>query len=693
MRHALRHSLITLALLLSGISNAQTKFGEPQPIAPELRMSSLADALHVAAAPLGDGYLTAWMEHSGIRVVRLNAAGEVISDPLVLGSVITSPVARAQKTKLIVASDGVDALVGWSVADQYDSSFRIAHLEGGKRNTLIQRGFGSLDGLIFNGDRYIAIIGGARNRAEVVELDRKGYMRAPAPLAISKQSSDYTTWQEGLFNDGGVTSLVTVIDGRLTRIKLTDATGTLQPSVFEDLSFQLPFEHDFKGAGHIGGRWYVVYGKGDRNYVQFLDSQAPIVVDGFTTLAAEAMRVSGGELYLFGTVAGADGTIVRGARVSPDGAVRFFDVANESPRAIGAAVMTRGVLLLTGTNTPVARVIRTLWSGGRTFVRPPVRLHSIPASQLGVVIAAHGDGFLTAWYHPSSVGEIWSRQLDRTGAAAGPPQLLGQGMRPQIASNGNVALVVWARTPKTVLARRIDRDGNPLGDAVPLDRDDAASQTHVIGAGWDGLQFSAAWATPTYVMALPVTEDGQVRTEPVRILEMPKGPFVSMSFAVSPSGALLVYAESYNANGPTAVRLTHDMHPAGGPFKVADIPASLSRVIWLGDHYLVTFNQDASLRAARVSASGEPLDAPYGIWLERGFSFHNTAFGNGRLIVTTPLGGFTTDRNLRRIAAFEQFTLPFEHAVAIREDGAALVAYIAPRIGSTAERAEVRTIP
>lgn len=689
----MRHFLVMLALLLSGISNAQPKFGEPQPIAPELRMSSLADALHVAAAPLGDGYVAAWMEPNAIRVVRLNAAGEVLDDPLLLGTGILDPGGRAQKTKLIVASDGVDALVGWSVADQYDSSYRIAHLEGGKRNTLTQRGFGSLDGLIFNGDGYVAIIGGARNRAEVLGLDRKGYLRPPTPLGISKASSDYTTWQQGLFNDRGVTWLVASIDGRLQRIALTDATGTVQRPVFEDLSFQLPFEHDFKGAGQIGGRWYVVYGKGDRNYVQFLDTQAPILVEGFTTLAAEAMRVSGGELYLFGTAAGAAGTVVRGARVSPDGAVRFFDVATESPRAIGAAVMTRGVLLLTGTNTPVARVIRTLWSGGRTFIRPPVRLHSIPASQMGVVIAAHGDGFLTAWYHPSGAGEIWSRLLDRTGAAAGPSQLLGQGVRPQIASNGSVALIVWAQMPKTVLARRIDREGNPLGDAVPLHRDDAASQTHVIGAGWDGLQFSVAWATATYAMAGAVTENGEVRGEPVRILEMPKGRFVSMSFAVSPSGALLVYIESYNVNGPSAVRLTHDLHPAGPPFKVAGIPASLGRVSWLGDHYLVTFNHDASLRAARVTATGEPIDAPYGIWLERAFWFHGTAFGNGRLIVTTPLGGFTTDRNLRRTVAFEQFTLPPEHSVAIREDGAALVAYIAPRVGFVPERAEVRTIP
>lgn len=685
---AVRALLLAVTIAVTGLSSGQPRFSEARELAPELLMPATLRSSEVAAAATRDGYVIAWIDDGAVRAVRINPAGELI-DPLpkALGGSLAA-------SNLVIASDGTDVLVGWTLAGLSatgaDSTFRLAVLEGGSRHAVTQRGIGSLDALIHTGTRYLAVVGGVVDHAEIVELDPRGFTVASTSLGISAAAGDPKPWPSGFFVDRGVTWLVTTVNGRPMRAAVTDADGKPQRPLLEPLPFEVPLDHRYRlfSAGQVNGHWYVVYGHDGRHFVRFLDAEAPIAIGGFSEIAHRATRVSGNELYLFGLALGEERSVLRGARVSPDGRVRSFEIASGTRSwAIGSVAIPRGVLLVTANATsaaatpsapPAARMIRTLLPRSlRTYVGPPVIMAWAPASQFEVVVAAHGAGFVAAWQQPSVEGiEVWSRLLDRDGKAVGEARLIGRGTTTKIASNGHVALVVSSNNG-LVEARRLDIAGVPLGETIAID--DASRA--IIGVGWDGMQFAMAWATSTDISTTGISAGGELlAAEPVRLAEPPAASWSTASFAVSPFGALLIYGgpqDQIGGRNTMAVRLARDLRAAGPAFEVVSIPTLSRRVVWTGQHYVVTVTQASSFRGARVSASGESIDAPYGIWLAQGGHEHRSAYANGRLLVIHATGGFIIDRELAGPAALLEHTaLPYDlGTLAMREDGAALFGY------------------
>lgn len=657
-------------------------------------MPAAVSASAIAGTRFGEGSIVAWNDGKGIHTVRLDAGGALI-DPL--PRTIT---AATWVRNLVVATDGTDVLVGWTVEDGTESGSRIVVLTGGTQHTVTQREVVSLDALIWTGSRYLAITGGLHNRAEIVELDRRGFILSSASLGLSATNSDPLQWNQGFFVDGDVAWLVTEVNGQPARFAVTDANEKPQRPVEQPLGIELPFDQPLHSAGTVDGIWYVVHGRaGGSHYVSFEGSATPIAVDGFKRIDHRATRASGGEVYLFGT-ASDDNRILRGARISPRGRVRYFDIANAGYLTESVA-MTHGVLLLTASAImegasnlaapPLARIIRPLPRGERTLVRAPIVLAWGPPSQAEVSIAAHGAGFLAAWRQLAIDGmEVWTRLLDRNGGHAGEPRAIGRGATTKIASNGNIALVVSAGRG-VVRARRIDAAGLPLGDAIVLDRGTTA---RIIGVGWDGVQFSVAWATDTQISATAVTAGGEVLfPEPVALAD-PRPPFYEhMNFTVSPFGALVIYPVSGNVRETWAVRLGRDLRPAGAPFLILGIDGHYPQTVWTGQEYIVTVMHVMSLRAARVSPTGQALDAPYGLWLSGRGGYH-AAYGNERLILVSEFGGLATDRELRTpvVIATDYFAAILGNA-AIRDDGAALFAYTAQPSNAARTLAYVRTIP
>ncbi len=688
--------LILLFLTLSGIAHAQPRFGGPQAIAPDLRTPAAVRTKSLAASRFGDGTIVAWADERGVHVVRLDARGALI-DPLP-----KNISAFAEARNLLVATDGTDVLVGWTIATGTQNESRIVVLTGGTQHTVTQRFPDPLDALLHTGSRYLAITGGVNNRAEILELDRRGFILSSASLGLGTSNSDPLQWNQGFFVDRGVAWLVTDVARNPTRLAVSDANGKPQRPVAHPLGIDLPFDRPLHSAGTVDGIWYVVHGRpGGRHYVSFEGSSTPIAVDGFKQITHRATRASGGELYLFGT-ASDDSRNLHGARVPPSGRVRHFEVAGAGNLRTAASVaINHSVLLLTASavsteplnppSPPAARIIRPFPFGERTLVRAPIVLAWAPATQTEVSVVAHGAGFLAAWQQLTIDGlEVWTRLLDRNGKHAGEPRAIGRGATRKIASNGNVALVV-AADRGVVELRRVDAAGKPLGETIILDR---ATSARIIGAGWDGVQFSVAWATDTQVSATALTAGGELLLpEPVRLAEPRPSLYDHMTFTVSPFGALVVYQVSANVQETWAVRLGRDLRPAGAPFPVLGIPTLYPQTVWTGQEYIVTVSHGNSLRAARVSPAGEALDAPYGLWLSPGGTEHRAAYGNGRLILVGNTRGLITDRELRTsvVIATEQISWIVGN-VAIRDDGPALFAYVAHN-GAPSTLAYVRTIP
>ena len=676
----MRSLLLVVVIVLCSLASAQPRAGEPRAVAPDLLMPAPLRTREVAVTPFRDGYAAAWIDDAAVRMVRLNASGELIDQlPIPLGG-------TAEAGNLMIASDGSNVLVGWTSAgdrlDGSEASFRIAFVEEGTRHTLTQRVPGSLDGLLYTGTRYLALTGGLTGNASVVALDHRGFTVASTATGLGRDDSDPRTWQSSFFMSGGVAWLVTTYDDRLVRVALTDTSGNLAVA-FEPLPIDLPVDGEVLAAGHVRGRWYVVYAGDGQHFIHFLGAGAPIVINGFDEIDGRATRASGGEVYLFGLDHREDSTVVRGVRVTPVRVVWQFEIATGTASwATGSAVAPRGVLLVTANAAPaatpnfappLARLIRTLGRHPQPIISPPAILAWAKASQFEVALGAHGEGFLAVWKQPGVDGnEIWSRLLDRDGHALGEPRPIGLGTTPQVASNGEVAAVAWFGK-RNVEARLLDSAGFPMGEPIPLDR---AADARVIGIGWDGTQFSVAWDNAANVSAVAFSAAGELLSEsPVRLSEPRLSTTGVHSFAVSPFGALLVYSE--RATGETiGVRLNRDLSPAGSPFEIFDVHATHRQAVWTGEHYVVVFTHDRSIRAARVTASGVSLDAPYGVWLGRGFYSHATAYANGRLAAVHPLGGLIADRTFRDVVEFEQPLLPYATgSIAMRDDGAVLIGY------------------
>ena len=693
-------ALISLIVtVVSALAAAQPRLGPPQAIAPGLLAPAPGITSEVAGAPLDGGYLVAWASHDFIRFARLNAAGELIDEvPRAIPAICVQ--------NLMVVSNGTGVLAGWSCGSGALSSWSLAALDGSKPTITQRGGRGSLDGLLYDGNHYLALFGVSIDQPEIAQLDTNGLVIASAALGFPDPRNDITPWRSRFFIDRGVAWLVMRIDGHLMRLALTDANGKPQRPVVERLPIEQPFASQLQAAGQIEGRWYVIYDDypRQRRCMRFLDAAEPIVLEGFSYLLYHASQVVGGELYVFGVLRDGNRGLLRGMRISAAGRMRSFEIGSGSfAGVIGSIPIPRGILLLTANQVhtltttyapPVAQLIRTL--AERTFIRPPTVLHWAVAKQFDVTLAAHGPGFLAVWHQQNVEGmEVWSRLLDRNGKPAGEPRRLGLGLTANIASNGEIALVVWGNDG-VVQARRLDSAGIPLGDPIPLDR---ATKAHIIGAGWDGAQFAVAWATEANLSFTAVAAGGEVLgAEPVRLDEPSVAVAREESFAVSPFGALLVYpGPRRGARGEStstvAVRLSRDLRPAGRPFEVVGIPAHYRHVIWTGEHYLVTLTHDLSLRAARVSPSGEPLDAPYGVWLGRGWLRHDVADANGNVLVIFRETGVVTDRELRRTEAFRHEGQSFNFgALAMRDDGAALLGYTESPYRTPADVALVRTI-
>lgn len=690
--------LVLLFLVIAAVANAQPRFGEPQAIAPDLPVPAAVRATSLGGVRFGNGTLVAWADEKGVHVVRLDARGAMI-DPL--PKTITP---SSNATNILVTTDGTDVLVGWTLgpySGQADS--RIVVLTEGTRHTVTQRIPDSLDALLYTGSRYLAITGGLNDRAEILELDHRAFIVSSASLGLGKSNSDPLQWNQGFFVDRGAVWLVTDVDGHLVRLAVTDANEKPQQPVTHPLGIDLPFDRPLHSAGTVDGVWYVVHGRpAGRHYVSFEGRAAPIPIDGFKQIDHHATRASGGEVYLFGT-ASDDARNLRGARVSPLGRARYFEVGGAGNLTAAASVpMNRGVVLLTASSVlvdrwngpapPAARFVRPFPRGERTLVQAPIVLAWTLATQSEATVAAHGAGFLAAWQQLAVDGiEVWTRLLDRDGKHAGEPRAVGRGATPKIASNGDVALVVSVDRG-VVEARRFDATGKPVGDTIVLDR---APTARIISAGWDGAQFSVAWVTDTQVSATALTASGEVLLpEPVRLAE--PAPAVSdLTFTVSPFGGLVLYQSSTKPldRNTWGVRLGRDLRPTGARFLVLGISAFYPQTVWTGQEYIVTVSHANSMRAARVSPVGEALDAPYGLWLAPGGDHHYAGFGNGRLILVSRTGALATDRELRTPTPVVTENIGgMIGSVAIREDGAALFAYAAHVNGETT-LAYVRTIP
>lgn len=640
--------------------------------------------MSMAATPVGGGFVVAWSSNDGfygsealLHVEHLDSDGAVTRSATV--PIRLPPDHDNNRLFLLSASDGVETIV----LVRHSSEFQVTvHIAADGRTTVgvPRQETATPTELVWNGVAYIARVSTSAGE-RVWELDRSGQVIAEASIPAF-------FFRRPLFVDGRNVSMVLPSDGAVLRATVTNGEGHVIDPVVTSLPLVIGRFEWIAAAGTDGRGLYVILLRQSFEYqmiFQYLDpdgvpNAAPEVLAGFTSGQPVRTTTSEGAVIVLER-GGQHAAVVRRPviidrphafdrdGIDPDGEERAtfpghprvttaawsrYSYSNDSwdllPARGGALIVAPVILSFEYRQNAVATVMslradRT----GLILADPTVFQHAPPAMRYAAA-AAHGFGFLVVWQQFGlDGGEIWMRYLDSTGYPMTPSRFLGLGVRPKIASQGDVALAVWtthSTGKQSMAAIRIGREGSVL-DSAPASVKLQAAFPKVLHVGFDATRFNIVF-TPDNQSADTAHVDFSLSSPtsgpaPLSIsLDSNRIHSVPSSVATAPGHTLLARG-SWKVGSPVlAMALRHDLTPQT-ELRMISLLSGEPRAVWKGDHFLAVWWHVDHFRYARVSPEGEPLDA-----------------GDGRILGELPLpagSGSASIREFQMVVRGEQFVI------------------------------------
>jgi hypothetical protein len=223
-------------------------------------------------------------------------------------------------------------------------------------------------------------------------------------------------------------------------------------------------------------------------------------------------------------------------------------------------------------------------------------LHFVPDGldfAYNVSVAASGDGFLIAW--STTVGEVRTRFVSRTGAMAPLVAESGAGYSTAVASNGTSFLVVW-RAEEQLYGRVIGGEGTPLGERLILDAGLA-----YVGAGvvWSGSEYVV------FYLGRELRVDAQGVVLGRRAL--PEG----MDNVLRTASGALFWLDWTPCFDSAKVMMRLDEAAANVPISLGEPEHSSAAVAPFGDRFVVAWSEKTDrIRLLVAVADGESFSAP-----------------------------------------------------------------------------------
>ncbi|MDP9191773.1 MAG: hypothetical protein M3P06_08720 [Acidobacteriota bacterium] len=597
-------------------------------VAPAMHGSNLS----MTGTTMPHGTVMAWKSGgNALHVALLDSAGVVRNH---------STLAIPNSGTLSSASDGTGALVLVGAGNSYlpihvsrDGTIAV----GAKQNVK-----GIVIAVAWNGVAYIAYAydhnAYANDRA--LELNRRGEVIAQSTFP-HVYGLDY---RARFFAAGRIVSILRSANGTVFRATLTNEEGHVVPATWTPIPLTIGVSGRLMAANAGQFGIHVVFVRSTSPYTCFLQTLDfngapigdPIVLDGLEGdyIQTRISRTPGGSIIVLrgvdrsavvtkrrprardhdGTDAGPEEAVVSTVRTS--NSLAQTEATLLLPFS-GGALIVAPLYASSGENSwgrmPAVTRIHANQSG-ISFSEPSVLEYARPDTREGTA-TAHDDGFLVVWQQSGPGGaEIWLRKVDALGIPRGAAHFAGKGLYPKIASQGDLALVVWtSRSASRMEAVRIGRDGAPL-DSVPTVIEFPTSfypqYPQALCIGFDAMQFNVivqAGSTVAMVRVLPSpaesAEPWTVSLNPDRIL------FYPQSFATAFGNTVL--ASSRRSDVIAAIFLRHDLTPHGDA-RTISVLAGAPEAAWNGEHFVIAWWHRDHYRYTRLSPSGEPLDSEFG---------------------------------------------------------------------------------
>ncbi|MGK4005747.1 hypothetical protein WMF31_24175 [Sorangium sp. So ce1036] len=320
---------------------------------------------------------------------------------------------------------------------------------------------------------------------------------------------------------------------------------------------------------------------------------------------------------------------IRAARISPDGAVLdpggFVVSSPEQPDSWPTAVSLGATTVVAWTAQDDGLRFTRLSPSGEVLDPGGVPVGSGPVEGRAA-LASDGAGALLAWEED---GALRAARVSADGAVLDPggvPIATGGGWQPVAAFDGEQYWIVWKGDG--VRAARVTPGGAVLDpEGIPIHAGGSGELTNVAAAA-DGEELLVVWATPhatdpgvtVDLRATRVSRAGAV-LDPGGVVVASGSPmYTEAALAAGDDGAFVAWMQG-GLEAPWdifGVALRGATPDASGPAPIAVTPADQSwpAVVFDGQSYVVVWSDSRtvsrSIRAARVSASGDVLD-PTGI--------------------------------------------------------------------------------
>jgi hypothetical protein len=587
-------------------------------VAPAMRGSNL----RMTGAATPNGTVTAWMsDGAALHIALIDAAGVVRNH-----SITTIP--YLYSSHLLSASDGMEVLVLVASGESYQP-VRVSR-DGTIAVGLRQTGMGNVAAMAWNGVAYIAYA-----LTRTLELNRSGEVIAQAPLPYV-YGFDV---QARFFAAGRLVSILRSDDGTVFRATLTNEEGHVVAATWTPIPFTIGVSEKLMAASADQFGIHVVFHLATAPYTSMLQALGfngapvgdPIALDGLegTYFETRISRTSEGSiLVLQGVTRAAVVTKRRPRARDRDGAdvdpgkpsVQTVQTSNSLSRGATLLPFSGGALIIaplrvsngyfsSGAMAAVTRIHAD--PSGISFSEPTVIEYGRPATW-DAAATAHGDGFLVVWQQPGAGGgEIWLRKVDALGVPRDAARFIGRGFNPKIASQGDLAVVVWTSAWK-VEAIRLGRDGAPL-DPVPATVEfPVYSYPQVLHLSFDAMQFNAIVRVNNQVAAARVLPATPGSAEPLTISFNPDRISFDVQSGATASGNTILSANPFPwRDTVAALSLRHDLTPRGAA-RTVSILGGTTRTAWNGEHFVIAWWHRDHYRYARLSPSGEPLDSEFG---------------------------------------------------------------------------------
>ena len=630
-----RAALLLLSLLLSLPGHAALRLGEAKPLGRDTIAPGGA-GVTFRAVETSYGYLAVWDRGESLVAARITHDGAPLDDPpLVLGPqlrLISQP-----------ATDGSDVIVAHGQFVSRRPIWQIQRVAAnGEVTHLLQ--VPDLLAVVWTGRNYIAFLGNCTPR-EALQFDRNGAVLQSVALRVPGRSCDgqlssfiyrdpsgalQLVYQDGLAASTG--------DYAVKRVALTDANGDPVASPEPQPLEAAPTSYIRAVAATHEALFLLA-----SNVVYVLDHAGrqlapPVAVE--TTFGV--MTVSGREAIV------ADGgltTDIRAWRISPEGrrlAMAVGRVSTTQKDEIAIRPAPGGAALFwierdPGRNRATLLMTR-LGRGPLQRMHVPVPLSRGTPLIRDLTAAAHANGMLAVWIQFGVLGsEVRSARLDSSGEQLGPSQHLFNADSLRMASNGDVAMLVF-RQGTQWSAQLMDHDGRLTGEPIDL------GTSSVQSVGWDGGAFVIHTLDRFGHWGWRFDAAGQRLTSSRVLFAFETSPIAAL--AVSPRGALFAYLYAINRLAVFVRTLTRELEPATPSREAAIIDPLAIQAVWTGSEYVVAF-ANSSIRIVRVSADGEPRGdgfgefvAPYsgGAWRIGLASFGSVVVATERVVADPATG-------------------------------------------------------